>query len=201
MKKIIIVIIAVVVLGGLVYLMNQIAPTVTTNDLAIIKQAYLEGGSAECTFVEPAVGDWPQEEVSISIKDGKIKMFTQTPEMEANIIIKDGMAYVWDGEMGMKFTIEQEEIADIPLFAHMEDESAFDEVADHYEIDCKVARIDDSVFELPEGVEFQDLSEMMPMEQDMPEFDPEIEFDIEDFEDIDWDDLDINLEDLEIEIE
>ncbi len=192
MKKIIIPIIAIIILGGLVYLMNQVSPTVPKSELELIKQAYLGDGSVSCTFIEAATEFWPEEKFSIDIKAGKIRMLSKDNGVQSNIIIKDGIAYLWDGSVGMKFSVYEEEMNDIPLFANLEDEAAFNQAVENYQIECEAVYIDDNAFDLPEDVDFEDwdtLPQGMEIDYDFEDFDQQ------GYEDIDWEEL----EDLELE--
>jgi len=183
MKKIITIVVIVIGLGLLVFLMGRITPS--NDNISIIQDAWLNQGSAVCTFVQPGDDYYPEEEISVQIKAGKIRMTTQLDsDMEGNVIIKDGIVYFWDNQMGMEMPIQQGELNDIPLFSELENVEEFAKMEQEYQIDCNVVSIQDSVFDIPEDIEFQDYSEML-MEQTQ---------DIEDLEGVE----DLDVEDLEI---
>ncbi|MDD5606677.1 MAG: hypothetical protein PHN37_02335 [Candidatus Pacebacteria bacterium] len=168
MKKIIIIVIVIVVLGALVYLMGKITPV--NSNVAVIKGAWLGQESALCTFVQPADEYWPEEQVSVYIKAGKIRMITQEEtEAEGHIIIKDNMVYYWDSYTAVKMLAQEQELAGIPLFADLDNKEEFNKIAQEYQIKCEKIAIEDSFFDTPEDIEFQDYAEMMSFDLNLEE--------------------------------
>ncbi len=185
MKKIILVVIVVVILGALLFLMNLVSEE--DDNMAIIQDAFYEDGSAQCTFVEPAAGEWPEQELLAQIKKGMVKISSRQEEEDYTVILKGNMAYLWNEYEATKFEIGEREIIEIPLFAHIGDRESFLQVEQEFKIDCQRIALDDDVFTIPENVEFEDFTNMID-----PEGFEDIEFDAEDFEDMEFD-----LEDLD----
>ena len=141
-----------VVLIAAVYFISQGAPT--QDDATIIESAYLGSGSALCTFIDPGSG----EGVTAYIKEGKMRFFVEETEdyTVGNIIFKDNTYYFWDDEGGMKMTIEEDEEDTMLPFIVREGE--VHAKSPEYQLDCRRTSIDDSMFDLPEDIEFFDLS-------------------------------------------
>ncbi len=186
MKNIIIVVVALVVLGGGAYFLTQDSTILPGGDnMALIRDAYMGKGSVVCDFVDPGYEYRDDEEVTVYIKAGAMRLFPKEleGEYEASILIKDGYYYFWSEEGGMKMEIEEGETGDgafVP-FA-VEDEELYVFTDEEFQLDCRREAIDDSMFEVPENIEFIDMSEI-PTEWEDQNGDL--------YEDINWEDIDI----------
>ncbi len=197
MKKntIIIIIIVLVLLVGALFLItlldtteqprNDVEVEITDNEeiINLIKSAYYEDGSIFCEFIEPG-DDWlPEEKNHLSLKGGKIFVEVTGEHEDYYVIIKDGTVYVWslEEETGLKFNMTEYEILEIPLFVNLEDPEAFEKSVTDYQIKCKQTDIDDSLFELPEGILFESFEDMWDMDWDM-DIDPDMDWDMGDIE-------------------
>lgn len=193
MKKIVIAIVFIVVLVAVVLLLSQ-ADKPVADSAALMKSAYLEGGSAVCDFTEPEYG----QKVEAYIKGGKMRFITEMSDeffggLVSNIVIKDNFAYFWvDGEdEGMKMKIEEEEIERFFFPFMTEDEEGNVVVDEDFQLECRKQSINDSMFDLPENIEFEDAADML------------IDLDVDE-SDLEWDDdFELTpemLEDLGVEI-
>ncbi len=182
MKKTITIIVVIIILGVLVYLMGQMTPQ--QDDLAIIRDAWLGEGSALCRFVDPEQGT--EEEISMYFKRGHIKMIAEAmPGVYGYALVKDGMIYTWDDEVGIKFPLPEGEMEEIPLFAHLDDEKEFASAVKKYQISCEKKPLEAGFFDLPEDIEFQDYMDMM------------YDFMPQETDELDWEDYDFDLEDFD----
>lgn len=118
MNKTTIIIAAVILLGGAIYLMSQTTPT--QDDTAILKEAFLGTGSVVCTFVDPGAVQENGEQVTAYIKSGSMRFFAdEIPDFQGDIIFKDNTYYFWEGQEGIKMSLQEEDIEEDTLIPFM----------------------------------------------------------------------------------
>ncbi len=147
-KKYIPIFIIIIGLITLIYIIRK-----PVDNFEVLRAAYLGDEAATCNFTRPNTGNnQGGGGVFVYIKSGQIKTINKDDIGEdQNIIIKDGITYYWQGKDGVKL-IEEE----IDLFASLNNRESFNKASQELDIDCRVAEIDDSFFEIPGDVYFED---------------------------------------------
>ncbi len=166
MKNIIIVVIVLAFLGGGVYFATQKTTLLPGKDnLALIESALLGKSSVVCSFVDPGYEYKDDEEVTVHIKDGMMRFFAESYEIEEarelNLLVKDGYNYYWDDDGGMKVKVTGGEMGtEVFVPFGVEDGEAYFFADEEFQLNCQRTSIDDSMFEIPEGIEIIDMDEM-----------------------------------------
>jgi len=184
-KIVVILIIAVIVLiAGAYFFFQAEVDSPVADNAALIKEAYSEGGSAVCDIVDPGHEGMEEQELTIYIKDGKLRFVVEMSDqflgdVVGNAIVKNRIVYSWNegDNMGIKMEIEEEE-EDLFFPFIVEDEEGNAVIDEDFKVDCRRQSIDDEMFELPENVEFQDMADMWDIEIDDPELQWEEDFEI-----------------------
>lgn len=165
-----VIIVAVVAVGGWFLLSSdtengeevatsteQEADTEATADESMSRmQAAIAGsGSVECTYT----GDEAADAVSY-IKAGEIRTVAQAEGMTSNMLFQDEQVYVWQegAAQGFIFSAEEDQdIDDTPVPVRPDD---VEEAAGMENVSCVEADLDDTLFDLPDGVEFMSMADM-----------------------------------------
>ncbi len=185
MKNIIIIVAVLVVVGAGVYFLLEKSPIGIDDQMAMIENAYFGSGSVTCTFYTPETEYMEEEELTVHIKAGNVRIFPENEEVFGGFLesalLKDNVYYFWAGNEGMKIPLQENDTL-LPFYVSEEDERVvYDEEVD---VSCRRDRLDDSLFEVPEGVEFFDMGTVPPgfeWDDDGGEYEP-MEWDKEEFE-------------------
>lgn len=142
---------------------------------AVARQALMGNGSATCTYVDPDTGD----EGTFYARNGDIRVSATTEgtvfgdqgeqqnqeEVLTHMLFKDEVGYIWsEGEdQGIEFSAEETEdnqaVDDEAVDLRDLDEEEFEQQYEELQMSCRRGA-DASLFDLPEGVEFVDFSQM-----------------------------------------
>ncbi len=160
MKNIIIVVVVLAFLGGGIYLATQKTDLLQdVDDLALIESALLGSGSIVCNFVDPGYDYRDDEKVTVYIKNGMMRSFVEGQEIA--FLVKGGYSYWWDEEGGMKVKITEGEMGtEVFVPFGVEDGEAYFFADEEFQLNCQRTSIDDSMFEIPEGIDIIDMDEM-----------------------------------------
>ncbi len=192
MKKTIIIVIALVVLGGIIYFAAQRTTMPGVGNFSMMQEAWRGQGSVVCDFVSPGDEYVKEESITVYIKNGQMKLMTEElTEMNANFLIKEDYLYFWEGQEGTKMKLLEGDIESFFIPIETDDEEAQANIEEAYQLNCRRTSIDDNMFDIPENVNFFDLSGV--------EYDYDLDYDNDYYEDIDWESLykDIDPELLE----
>jgi len=114
-----------------------------------IGDALKVGTAMKCTFSEEGV------DATFYLKSGKLRgeMTSTTDDEKINYIMRDNCMYYWSEseEQGFKWCWEEEDAVDW--------EKNLAEMSEDY--NCKSQTISDSMFSLPSGIEFMDMTDYM----------------------------------------
>lgn len=129
-----------------------------SNAITSIQDALSKSMSLECTYSTP-------EGVSVvaHIKNGMVRsdITGKTAQETSSVIIKDKKMYYWNSQGG--FVTEIPDISVTPAAGQDKVTNADSTLTalEQYKNYCKNASVSDSLFVLPTGVKFQDMSSMM----------------------------------------
>ena len=131
----------------------------------LVTSAISGSGSVKCEYT-----DDEGHVVTAYIKGGNMRTdLTGGQEGAMSIIYKDKTSWTWDNttKQGMKYTAPKVEEADEVVDGETQDSDSqnSDEIAteiEQYKESCKNESVDDSMFDAPADVTFQDYSQMMP---------------------------------------
>lgn len=146
----------------------------TTGDKSVftsIKDALSKNVTLVCDF-----NDETGSSVKSYVKNGAIRITTTNKESEdtsGDIIMKDKKMYMWDlkTKQGFVYDIPDAEDNSVGMTSDefIKSESYLD-LIDKYKDSCKVSSIDDSYFNLPTDVKFQDMSKFLEdLKSQMPQ--------------------------------
>ncbi|MDE2588185.1 MAG: hypothetical protein KGL95_00750 [Patescibacteria group bacterium] len=134
---------------------NKIAPSQDsegTNSLKIIDQLLSKQLSLSCQV------DQSGQQTKAYIKNGSVRATFFQNGSQQNIILKDKKIYFWDKTIAAVVN-EPTKISSIPLVANQEQNIL--DLAKNYQKYCKEEKIDDSVFVLPQNLNFKDYSALI----------------------------------------
>ncbi len=163
MKIIIIVILVIITLGVGFYFLNRDSDDlVVDSNMRMITDAFLGSGSIICDYIDPGYENRDDENITVYIKGGKMRFFYEDKNEEnedifTNIVLKENYYYVWNDDGGMKISIEKQDIF-VPF--GVEDGEAYVYSDDEFNLSCKKSSIDDSMFDIPNNIDFFDMEEM-----------------------------------------
>ncbi len=170
--------IGIIVLIVLVLVFYFMSSNGVMDDEAIVRDAFLGTGSASCTFIEPETGG----EIDMFFKAGKLKISGLENGHQFFLISKDNTVYTWNSleEQGVRFSVEESEEMGSSL--DFGDKEKFIEETKDYIVECSQTPLNDSIFDLPEDIEFYDISKMFPTDFDIKD----LEIDVEGLDDLEF---------------
>ncbi len=171
-NKVIAVILAVVVIGGGAYFLSQRksennvagenqsanSATETSAETGSIKSLIAAGKSQQCTFSSKE--DATQSSGTMYVAGGKMRgdfnTETNNVKVVSHMIYDGSTSYFWtDGSAtGFKMALDANTKTDASAQAQSVDPDK------NYDFDCKSWSVDNSKFELPNGIQFSDFSAM-----------------------------------------
>ncbi len=126
-----------------------------------LKDALTLGQSMKCV--------WRQDESNFAIsyiKDDKVHTEVTQAGKKAHSIIKDDCSYSWEegATQGFEMCFEPEEVGEVEEVEEAEEPASPEEITGEmpdYEYSCEPAVVSESMFELPAGVNFVSLEDVM----------------------------------------
>ncbi len=161
--------VAVIILGLAAYFLakSSKAPIETSTTKAVptqgsaanaftsIKDALMKSLSLQCDFTDSAKG----VKTVAYIKNGMVRSdFTgKTAQTSGSVIIKDGKVYFWNSSSAIVMAMPSVTVTPGAQAGASQGQNMMNSL-EQYKQYCHVASVDDSVFNLPTGVKFQDLT-------------------------------------------
>lgn len=115
------------------------------------------GGSYRCTYtLEEGM------KVITYVKNGKMRTEISLPDGDTNVsLYRDDKVYQWSEKERQGFFMAVEEAKQQPGTEIQDPDEYLEEIKNRYKPDCKNIDLSDSLFALPNDIEFQDLSQML----------------------------------------
>lgn len=148
----------------------QSSPSAQTQKMSL-KDIWSRGSSQKCTF-----NDLPSKTTgTIYVAQGKMKgdfnSNVANTSTFSHVIVQNQQSYIWvDGQTnGMKIAVNSEQIG------KQASSSSQINLDQKYDVSCEGWRLDDSVFNLPQGVNFQDMSSLLQSNTAKPSGTPQLD--------------------------
>ncbi len=172
-KKLIYVIVAIIVLGigGFFVLGNKsskppstptqtaVQPSTTPTNQQSLKDLLTGGGAKKCTFEYKEANSKGSVYIANSKMRGDFQAPTNGQTINSHMIVDGTNAYIWMDNQTQGFKMSWDSVANQPTQSR--DQNSID-INKKVNYKCDSWSVDNSQFSLPKGIEFKDLSAMMP---------------------------------------
>lgn len=127
----------------------------TSENMSEIQAAIAGNGSVECTYTGDEVA-----EATTYISAGEVRTIAQAEGVTSNMLFQDEEIYVWQEGAAEGFIMTADADAETDQTPVPVRPDEIEEAAGSENVSCAEADVDDTLFELPEDVEFMSMADM-----------------------------------------
>lgn len=136
---------------------NEVIKTTDTNGLfTSVKDAISKKMTLSCEFKDDS-----GTSTKSYIKNGAVRISSKGQSQETEFILKDKKMYMWDLKTKQGYIYEVPDSEGQEPNTETTQGDAYLNMIDQYKESCKVTTVEDSYFETPQDINFQDMSKLL----------------------------------------